>query len=621
MWQQQHHPGPLAPLLLTGRDELVNDRLGAIGEVTELRRPEHQRIRPGDRVAVLEAHPGKLAQQRVVHPEPGLAGIEVCQRSPLPGGDPVDEHRMPLHERAAPAVLPGQPDRGPLQEQRAERQQLAERPVDAALSGHVGARLGQLDQCRVDREAVRHCDPCVPDPRDDLDRDRGLHPDPGLLGQRLGDTGELPGLGLAGLHEDLLELLLVVAQCLLRLVERDVAAADQRLGVELANRALGVDEVVHHRLGHRRVVALVVAASPVADHVDDDVLVERLAELECQPGHPYARLRVVAVDVEDGRLDHPGDVGGVHRRAAGLRRRGEADLVVHHDVDRAAGAVAAQLGQVEGFRHHALAGERGITVHEHRQHGEAPSPPPLSNLSCFARTMPSSTGLTASRWDGLAAHETATELPSTAMYSPSAPRWYFTSPEPCTVRGSWLPSNSRNTSPYALPTTLVSTFSRPRCGIPMHTSSSRARAAASSTASNNGITDSAPSSENRFWPTYLTCRNVSNASAWLSLRRIRSCSWPDGLACGVSIRAWSHLRWSGSWMCMYSIPTVRQYESRSTPRILRNVIIGLPPKPPVANSRSRSHRVRPCETTSRSGCLRCRYSSGSVSASRCPRTR
>ena len=38
------------------------------------------------------------------------------------------------------------------------------------------------------------------------------------------------------------------------------------------------------------------------------------------------------------------------------------------------------------------------------------------------------------------------------------------------------------------------------------------------------MTDSPPSSENRFWPTYLVCRKVSNASAALSRRRIRSCS-------------------------------------------------------------------------------------------------
>ena len=66
---------------------------------------------------------------------------------------------------------------------------------------------------------------------------------------------------------------------------------------------------------------------------------------------------------------------------------------------------------------------------------------------------------------------------------------------------------------------------------------------------------------------------------------------------------------------------VRQYESRSTPRISRSSAARLPPKPPVTNSRSRSQKVRPWLPISRSGCVRCLYSSGSMSAIRWPRTR
>ena len=37
-----------------------------------------------------------------------------------------------------------------------------------------------------------------------------------------------------------------------------------------------------------------------------------------------------------------------------------------------------------------------------------------------------------------------------------------------------------------------------------------------------------------------------------------------------STRSWIHSFWSGSWMCMYSTPTVRAYASRSTPRMSRS---------------------------------------------------
>ena len=86
----------------------------------------------------------------------------------------------------------------------------------------------------------------------------------------------------------------------------------------------------------------------------------------------------------------------------------------------------------------------------------------------MARAMPSSTGLTASRCEGFAATDTLILSPEPATNSPSAPRWYFTSPEPWTVRGSMLPSNSRKIWLYFLPTMLASMLSRPRWAMPMH---------------------------------------------------------------------------------------------------------------------------------------------------------
>ena len=71
-------------------------------------------------------------------------------------------------------------------------------------------------------------------------------------------VGRQRGL-LAHLVEDGLQPAVEVVECELGLLERDVAPAHQRLGVELAHRALGLDPLVHQRLGVARVVALVVA--------------------------------------------------------------------------------------------------------------------------------------------------------------------------------------------------------------------------------------------------------------------------------------------------------------------------------------------------------------------------
>ena len=151
--------------------------------------------------------------------------------------------------------------------------------------------------------------------------------------------------------------------------EADVAPGDQLLRVDRPHRLVRVDELVHARLGERGLVGFVVAVAAVADEVDHDVLVERAPELEREVHHPHRGFGVVAVHVEDRRLHHLGDVGGVHARTTEVGRGREPELVVHDDVHGAADLVAGYLGEVERLGDDALARERGIAVHEHGQHG------------------------------------------------------------------------------------------------------------------------------------------------------------------------------------------------------------------------------------------------------------
>jgi hypothetical protein len=71
-----------------------------------------------------------------------------------------------------------------------------------------------------------------------------------------------------------------------------------------------LDLGVHQRLGHRRVVAFVVAEAAVAEHVDDHVLAEHLAIFGGDLGGEDHGFGIVAVHVEDRRLDHQGHVDG-----------------------------------------------------------------------------------------------------------------------------------------------------------------------------------------------------------------------------------------------------------------------------------------------------------------------
>ena len=92
----------LSPLHLARGDELVDDRLRAVGEVAELRLPQDERFGSRNRIAVFEAHGRELAQQRVIDIERRLVVGQVRERRVLLRRTSIDQHRVPLAERSPP---------------------------------------------------------------------------------------------------------------------------------------------------------------------------------------------------------------------------------------------------------------------------------------------------------------------------------------------------------------------------------------------------------------------------------------------------------------------------------------------------------------------------------------
>ncbi len=372
--RQKHHQARHAqPLALARGDELVDRDLRAVDEVAELRFPQHQGVRLGEAVAVFETKHREFRQHRVDDLEARLLVGDVVERAIELLGFLIDDHRVALGKRAALAVLAGQANGKALVQQRGKRQRLGRRPVDTL------ARLDRLAPVLEDplERAVRlHAfgdrGDLLADGFQGLDVDFGLAAARPLVGEP--DTRPAPiqpvrairAIGIGGV-ELAFQAAARVGAHLVDLLAVEQPFLSQLVGVDVDNRAVIADALVHQRLGEGRLVALVVAVAAVAEHIDHHRLAEPLAEFRRHLRDMRHRLGIIAVHVEDRRFDHARDVRGIRRGAAEARRGREADLVVYDEVDRSAGAVAAKARQAEALRHDTLARKGRVAVQQQRQ--------------------------------------------------------------------------------------------------------------------------------------------------------------------------------------------------------------------------------------------------------------
>ena len=369
VWQEQRQTRGRPPLGEPGDDELVDDDLRPVDEVAVLRLPQHQRLGRGGGVAVLEAQAGVLGERAVVQLEAGPRVREMLDRDVDLACLRIVEGQLALAEGAPHRVLPGQPDRVTLEQERAERQSLRMRPFDVPLRiaerGQAAVELpGQL---RIDGEAGGrgqqggvHCS--KRSGIDGGDRLRRL-----VGGDRLLAAVEqrfsVPAANLGLTPREVVGDRGRPAICLLG---RDDACIDQAGPIHLAHAWMGGDRLVHLWLRVGGLVPLVVAVAPVADQVDHHIAVELRAVHPGKSCGGEAGFRIVRVDVDDRRVEPLGQVAGIDRRASLAGLGGEADLIVGNQVQGAARGVAGQSGHVERLRHDALGGEGSIAMDQDR---------------------------------------------------------------------------------------------------------------------------------------------------------------------------------------------------------------------------------------------------------------
>src|SRR5262245_54795033 len=117
--RQQHGETRHAqPFGFARADELVDDDLGAVDEIAELRLPDHERTGIGKTVAVFEAENGGLGQWAVDNFELTLVLAEMLERRVALLGLLIIEHGVALGESAAGTVLPGNAHASALDQER-----------------------------------------------------------------------------------------------------------------------------------------------------------------------------------------------------------------------------------------------------------------------------------------------------------------------------------------------------------------------------------------------------------------------------------------------------------------------------------------------------------------------
>src|SRR5579864_1766744 len=105
MRQQHHETGEEIPLRFSGADELIDDRLRDVDEVSELRLPKNQRLGIVAAVSVFEPENASLGKRRVIDFAASLISGDVFQRNVFVFILNVDQHRVALVESPTAGVL------------------------------------------------------------------------------------------------------------------------------------------------------------------------------------------------------------------------------------------------------------------------------------------------------------------------------------------------------------------------------------------------------------------------------------------------------------------------------------------------------------------------------------
>lgn len=378
VWKGHNKTGTLHPLNLTGSDELINDTLSVVGEVTELGLPHDEGVWGGERVTVLESKDTELREGRVGDDKLALVLGDVLEWSPGLLGLLVVENSVTLGEGTTLNILTGDTDVVTLADKSTEGQSLSSGPVNVlALSDRLGSGTENTLQVAVDAEVIWGGANGNTDVLQSLLVDTGWWMGKDLRSKLLGRLESVPGRGgpllrgwsvVLGLGEGLLEHTPNPLLVLINILLGKGAVLQELVGVDIDLWLVGLNALVHQWLGERWLISLVVAVLSVADQVDNDIRAELRAPIGSKLADKVNSLNIISVNVEHWGVNGLGDIGAVGGRASKTWVSGETDLVVHDDVDSSAGRVGWKSVETEALVDDTLGGESSISV-EKDAHG------------------------------------------------------------------------------------------------------------------------------------------------------------------------------------------------------------------------------------------------------------
>ncbi len=166
------------PLVLAGRDVLIDDRLGDVVEIAELRFPHHQRVFRDDRIAVFESEHAGLGKRAVENFEPSMRRLlrtKFGEWRPRLAGLRVVQHSVALAESPATRILSAQTYARPFERQRSEGHRLREGPVQRhSTFAHFRAARKLAHHLRIQIKAFGHDGNLSRDASDHLNIDSGF---------------------------------------------------------------------------------------------------------------------------------------------------------------------------------------------------------------------------------------------------------------------------------------------------------------------------------------------------------------------------------------------------------------------------------------------------------------